>query len=96
MDRRTDTWLQRYWRPLLALAYIAIILFDFIIAPIGWSVLQALAAGTVTMQWTPLTLTGAGIFHAAMGGVLGISAFSRGKEKIAKIKLEEIQEEKGR
>lgn len=64
----------------------AIILFDFIIAPILWSALQAIAAGTVTLQWAPLTLLSGGVFHAAMGAVLGISAFTRGQEKIERLR----------
>jgi hypothetical protein len=33
-------------------------------------------------QWNPLTLQGAGLFHMAMGAVLGITAYGRSKEKI--------------
>jgi hypothetical protein len=34
-------------------------------------------------QWQPLTLQGAGLFHIAMGAVLGIAAMGRTQEKIA-------------
>jgi hypothetical protein len=86
MSKKTDTWLQKYWRPMMAVAYMVIILFDFIVAPILWSLLQAIAAGTVTIQWSPLTLLSGGIFHAAMGAVLGISAFTRGQEKVERLR----------
>lgn len=86
MSRKTDTWLQKYWRPVMAVAYTVIILFDFIVAPILWSILQAFAAGTVTLQWAPLTLLSGGVFHAAMGAVLGISAFTRGQEKVERLR----------
>ena len=33
-------------------------------------------------QWNPLTLQGAGLFHIAMGAVLGIAAFGRTQEKL--------------
>lgn len=82
-----DTWLQKYWRPMMAVSYMIVILFDFIIAPILWSFLQYYAMGTVTLQWAPLTLLSGGILHAAMGAVIGISAFSRGREKIEEMKL---------
>lgn len=36
-------------------------------------------------SWTPLTLQGAGLFHMAFGAILGIAAFTRGKEKVAAI-----------
>lgn len=38
-----------------------------------------------TKVWKPLTLAYGGLFHAAFGAVLGVSAWQRGKEKIAKI-----------
>ena len=36
--------------------------------------------------WVPLTLQGAGMFHIAFGGILGVSAWSRGSEKRAAIR----------
>jgi hypothetical protein len=36
-------------------------------------------------MWVPLTLQGGGMYHIAMGAILGISAFTRGKEKVAEI-----------
>ena len=44
--------------------------------------LQSLNGGQVTSQWNPLTLQGAGLFHIAMGAVLGIAAFGRTQEKL--------------
>ena len=52
------------------------------IAPIMWSLLQALSKGAVQAQWQPLTLQGAGLFHVAMGAVLGIAAYGRTQEKL--------------
>ena len=63
--------------------YMATCLFDFILFPILWSILQALTKGSVTMQWQPLTLQGAGLYHIAMGAVLGIAAYGRTQEKIS-------------
>ena len=94
MSKKNDSWLQKYWRPMMAVAYMVIILFDFIVAPILWSILQAIAAGTVTLQWAPLTLLSGGIFHAAMGAVLGISAFTRGQEKVERLRTS-YQEDPG-
>jgi hypothetical protein len=51
------------------------------IFPVMWSVAQVLTKLPMT-QWMPLTLQGAGLFHLAMGAVLGIAAWSRGQEKI--------------
>ena len=71
------------WRPLMAVIYMITCTTDFVIFPVLWSVLQALSHGTVTSQWTPLTLQGAGLYHIAMGAVLGLAAYGRSQEKIA-------------
>jgi len=63
--------------------YMATCAFDFIIFPILWSILQALSKGSVTSQWQPVTLQGAGLYHIAMGAVLGIAAYGRTKEKVS-------------
>lgn len=62
--------------------YLAVCISDFILFPIGWSILQAASHGSVTTPWQPLTLQGAGLFHVAMGAVLGIAAYGRTKEKV--------------
>jgi hypothetical protein len=78
-----ESWLNNRWRPMMGWMYMIVCIFDFIIFPIAWSILQSMAGGTITSQWDPLTLKGAGLFHMAMGAVLGIAAWSRGQEKIA-------------
>jgi hypothetical protein len=62
--------------------YMVTCTFDFVIFPILWSVLQSATQHPVT-QWQPLTLQGAGLYHVAMGAVLGLTAFGRTQEKIA-------------
>jgi len=57
-------------------------MMDMVIFPVAWSLLQTVT-GTPITQWNPLTLQGAGLFHLAMGAVLGIAAFGRTQEKIA-------------
>lgn len=37
-------------------------------------------------RWEPITLQGGGMFHIAMGGILGAAAWTRGKEKEAREK----------
>lgn len=86
MEKVREQWIRSHWRPMMAVVYMIVILFDFVMAPIFWSVVQLYGAGQVAQQWNPLTLLSGGVFHAAMGAVLGISAFTRGKEKIEKIK----------
>jgi hypothetical protein len=79
-----DTWVNKKWRPMMGWTYMGTCIFDFIIAPILWSAIQAVAnGGAVVQQWQPLTLQGAGLYHVAMGAVLGITAFGRTQEKKA-------------
>jgi hypothetical protein len=59
-----------------------ICILDFAVFPVLWSIIQATHSGTVSTQWDPITLKGAGLFHMAMGAILGIAAWSRGQEKI--------------
>jgi len=80
-----EDWMQKKWRPAMGWTYMAVCAFDFIVAPILWSLVQVIGSGKVDMQWQPLTLQGAGLFHLAMGAVLGISAYGRSKEKTAVI-----------
>jgi ABC-type spermidine/putrescine transport system permease subunit II len=91
------------WRPAMAWAYVSIVIFDFMIAPIIMMVFFGQAQAPFTMPagltaaeyvelvkampaptyhaWDPLTLKAGGFFHIAMGGVLGIGAWTRGVEK---------------
>lgn len=75
-------WINKKWRPAMGWVYMATCTADFVLFPILWSLLQALSKGNVTSQWQPLTLQGAGLYHIAMGAVLGIAAYGRTKEKI--------------
>ena len=54
----------------------------FILFPVLWSVVQVIGGGEVRTQWQPITLQGAGLFHIAMGAVLGIAAYGRTQEKL--------------
>ena len=77
-----EDWMNKKWRPAMGWMYMSVCLFDFMFAPIMWSIIQAYFKGNVQSQWTPLTLQGAGLFHVAMGAVLGIAAYGRTQEKI--------------
>lgn len=81
-EKKREDWMNTKWRPMMGWMYMAVCIFDFILAPILWSLLQALSKGSIQMQWQPLTLQGAGLFHIAMGAVLGIAAYGRTQEKI--------------
>jgi len=78
-----EDWMARRWRPAMGWLYMLVCAMDFMIFPVLWSVLQSVSHGQVTNQWKPLTLQGAGLFHVAMGAVLGIAAYGRTQEKMA-------------
>jgi hypothetical protein len=82
-EKKKEDWMNSKWRPMMGWMYMAVCACDFMLFPILWSLLQSLSHGTVQTQWQPLTLQGAGLFHVAMGAVLGIAAFGRTQEKIA-------------
>lgn len=85
-EKEVEDWMTKKWRPMMALMYMSVCAFDFIVAPILWAIVQfweTSATNDAFRQWQPLTLQGAGLFHMAMGAVLGITAWSRGQEKLA-------------
>lgn len=82
-DDKFGTFVNSKWRPLMAFIYMITCSCDFVVFPVLWSVLQAMTHGNVTSQWQPLTLQGAGLYHLAMGAVLGVAAYGRTKEKVA-------------
>jgi hypothetical protein len=77
------TWFDNKWRPASAWLYLLICLFDFIIAPVLWSIMQVLINSTITTQWQPLTLMGGGLLHVSFGAIMGITSFGRTQEKLA-------------
>jgi hypothetical protein len=83
LDKDATDWINKKMRPMMGWIYMLTCTCDFVIFPVLWSLLQALSHGSVTSQWQPLTLQGAGLYHIAMGAVLGIAAYGRTKEKVA-------------
>jgi len=80
--KKNDNWMQTLWRPMMGWMYMLICLLDMAVFPVLWALWQGVNHVQIT-QWNPLTLQGAGLFHIAMGAVLGISAFGRTQEKLA-------------
>ena len=91
------------WRPALAWSYVAICIFDFLVAPLIMMAFFGQAQSTTMLPpglsaseyveilkamppavyhvWVPLTLQAGGFFHIAMGGMIGIGSWTRGREK---------------
>jgi len=80
-ETKKEDWMNSKWRPMMGWMYMLVCMMDMVIFPILWSLLQTATKSPIT-QWMPLTLQGAGLFHIAMGAVLGIAAFGRTQEKL--------------
>lgn len=81
---REENYLQVYWRPMMAWSYFVICLWDFFVAPIFFAWFNQ-KYNIPNQPWKPLTLGESGMYHIAMGAIIGASAWMRGKEKIAVI-----------
>jgi hypothetical protein len=80
-EKKKEDWMNAKWRPMMGWMYMLVCTMDMVVFPILWSLLQTVTHTPIT-QWNPLTLQGAGLFHIAMGAVLGIAAFGRTQEKL--------------
>jgi len=80
-ETKKEDWMNSKWRPMMGWMYMVVCMMDMVVFPILWSLLQTFTHSPIT-QWNPLTLQGAGLFHIAMGAVLGIAAFGRTQEKL--------------
>ena len=86
VKKKDEDWMTKKWRPMMAMMYMTCCLFDFALFPIMFTVVQfweVQAANDAFRQWVPITLQGGGLFHVAMGAVLGVSAYGRTQEKVA-------------
>jgi len=81
-EKKKEDWMNNKWRPMMGWMYMAVCMADFVIFPILWSIVQVHGGGEVKAQWQPITLQGAGLFHIAMGAILGIAAYGRTQEKL--------------
>lgn len=81
-EKKKEDWMNSKWRPMMGWMYMVVCTADFVIFPVLWSLVQALHGGRVETQWSPITLNGAGLFHMAMGAILGIAAYGRTQEKL--------------
>ena len=84
--KKDEDWMTKKWRPMMAMMYMTCCLMDFAIFPVMFTIVQfweTQAANDAFRQWVPITLQGGGLFHVAMGAVLGVSAYGRTQEKVA-------------
>ena len=80
--KKNEDWMNSKWRPAMGWMYMLVCTTDFVLFPVLWSLVQVIGGGRVETQWSPITLQGAGLFHMAMGAILGIAAYGRTQEKL--------------
>ena len=81
-----EDWMTKKWRPMMAMMYMTVCIMDFAVFPIMFTIVQfweTAIQNDAFRQWAPITLQGGGLFHVAMGAVLGVSAYGRTQEKVA-------------
>jgi len=84
--KRDEDWMTKKWRPMMAMMYMSCCLADFFLFPIMFTIVQfweTAVQNDAFRQWVPITLQGGGLFHVAMGAVLGVTAYGRTQEKVA-------------
>ena len=82
VTKATESFLITGWRPMLAWSYVLICLFDFMMGPIIYNILQYMNPGQHLDMWQAVTLQGGGLYHLSMGAIVGLSTHGRTKEKI--------------
>jgi hypothetical protein len=95
ITKAEEDWMTRKWRPMMAIMYMTACVFDFVLFPIMFTIVQfweTSIANDAFRQWLPLTLQNGGFIHIAFGAILGISAYTRGQEKVAAIEANKKEE----
>ena len=89
IKKEEEHWMKAYWRPAMGWLYMGICFCDFMFFPMLTMFLPVIEKGFgVTVgyvAWQSLTLSNGGLIHLAFGAILGVSAWTRGQEKLAKI-----------
>jgi len=89
ISKEEEHWVKAYWRPAMGWLYMAICMFDFIIFPMLAMFLPVIEKGFGVQigytPWVSLSLSNGGLIHLAFGAILGVSAWTRGQEKLAKL-----------
>lgn len=76
----TQSWIHTHWRPCMGWVYMAICIFDFLIAPAVIILLKS--RGIDIEMWKPITLSEGGLVHIAFGAICGVTAYGRTRERL--------------
>ena len=86
-NRVEENWIKSYWRPAMGWLYMLICFVDFVLYPMLAMFMPAFLRtfGVENVSYTPwssITLTNGGLIHISFGAILGITAWTRGLEKV--------------
>jgi uncharacterized membrane protein len=89
IKKEDEHWVKAYWRPAMGWLYMLICFMDFVGFPLISMFLPVLFKGFGVqyqyVAWQSLSLSNGGLIHLAFGAILGVSAWTRGQEKLAKV-----------
>jgi hypothetical protein len=66
----------------MAWSYGVVCLWDFMLAPIFFAWFSY-HTKTPMVPWVPLTTTGGGLYHLAMGAIIGVTSYGKTQEKVS-------------
>lgn len=89
-EKKKEDWMNAKWRPMMGWMYMVVCGCDFVLFPILWTLVHTMLHTGNYTQWNPLTLQGAGLFHIAMGAVLGLATWGRTQEKLGGVSNDNI------
>ena len=88
-EKASEHWMKAYWRPAMGWLYMLICFMDFVGFPLISMFLPVVFKGFGVqyqyVAWQSLSLSNGGLIHLAFGAILGVSAWTRGQEKLAKV-----------
>lgn len=89
IKKEEEHWVKAYWRPAMGWLYMLICFMDFVGFPLISMFLPVVFKGFGVqyqyVAWQSLSLSNGGLIHLAFGAILGVSAWTRGQEKLAKV-----------
>lgn len=84
---QSEHWVKAYWRPAMGWLYMVICFVDFVLFPFMAMVMPVVLKNLgfenpEYVAWESLSLSNGGIIHLAFAAILGVTAWTRGMEKL--------------
>jgi hypothetical protein len=92
--QQEENWIRIYWRPAMGWLYMLICFVDFVLFPLLAMFIPVILRNMAGIEdvayvpWSSITLSNGGLIHLSFGAILGVTAWTRGMEKIAAMREE--------